>query len=141
MKRHSERDHSPRNKRSRNAHSPDLDYYDRHSVDYGRRDRHERRSPSPRRDSSRSYYDSGYHDRDSRVRERDYRSLCVSRLPPKLSDTQVRDELLKQFERYGDFNVKFAIFNSERVAYINFRYDIILSRLTFSIPIFCFSVF
>ncbi|KAI0233771.1 RNA-binding protein spenito [Lamellibrachia satsuma] len=53
----------------------------------------------------------------------EYRTLCVSNLHPRVADGAVRDALYKEFEKFGDFNVK-VVHNGElpRIAYVNFRY-------------------
>ncbi|GFU36144.1 RNA-binding protein spenito [Nephila pilipes] len=48
--------------------------------------------------------------------------LCVSNLNHKVNDATIRDALMREFNRYGDVNVKiFYNNNNDRVAYVYFR--------------------
>ncbi|XP_054724205.1 RNA-binding protein spenito-like [Uloborus diversus] len=47
--------------------------------------------------------------------------LCVSNLNHKVGDAPVRDALLREFNRFGDVNVKIFHSGNERVAYVYFR--------------------
>ena len=50
-----------------------------------------------------------------------YKVLCVSALHPKASDDVVRDNLYREFKKYGDISVRAMHAPDERVAYVYFR--------------------
>lgn len=51
-----------------------------------------------------------------------YRSLCISNLNPKISETILIESLHREFERFGAFNIRMSYSGDQMVAYINFRY-------------------
>lgn len=54
--------------------------------------------------------------------DNEYRSLCISNIPSKLSDAMVKDSLLHEYWKFGEMNVKVTFSGDQRVAYLNFRY-------------------
>ena len=61
--------------------------------------------------------------REKPVYSNEYRTLCVSNLHPRVDDNSVKEALFKEFEIFGDFNVK-VVRNGDfpRIAFINFRF-------------------
>ena len=134
MKRQGDLDYSSHSKRNRGGYSPELDIYDRYDK-YSDNYKHERKgheadarhgtygtssgrrsqSPRNRRHSYADYY-------GSTGQRETYRSLCVSNLKESLPESYITDVLFQEFEKYGEFNVKFSTYSGEKVAYINFRY-------------------
>lgn len=52
------------------------------------------------------------------------KTLCVSNLNHKVSDAAIRDALLREYNRFGEVNVKVFHSGSDRIAYVYFRtYD------------------
>ena len=101
MKRHQERDFSPLNKRSREL-SDGQRYNDKNDKRNGRYSPVEEKK---RYEEQREYY----------------KSLCVRNLHSKLTNEDIETLLSHEYNQFGEFNVKVAQFNGERVAYINFK--------------------
>ncbi|GAB1609965.1 RNA-binding protein 15-like [Argonauta hians] len=51
-----------------------------------------------------------------------YRSLCISNLNPKISESIWIEKLYIEFKRFGVFNIRLSYVGDQRVAYVNFRY-------------------
>lgn len=51
-----------------------------------------------------------------------YRSLCISNLNPKISESVLVERLYCEFERFGVFNIRLSYVGDQMVAYVNFRY-------------------
>ncbi|KAK7503454.1 hypothetical protein BaRGS_00005375 [Batillaria attramentaria] len=145
MKRQQERDSSPRSKRSRSSYGPpdhDMGRDRGMSPDFDRRGRKFGMGGGGREGKPfRSYDDvdsprKGF--RDDRMQDQrfmppvrsssgggsdnDYRSLCISNIPSKLSDAAVKDMLMHEYWKFGEMNVKVTFSGDQRVAYLNFRY-------------------
>lgn len=136
MKRMQDRESSPRSKRSRSSY-PGLDHEpsrDRMSPDMDRRDSRGR-EPKPYRDFDHdldSMPRGNKYDRigdggfgppaRSEMRGPEYRSLCLSNISSKIPDTVLKDNLYREFKKFGEFNVNVTFTGDQRVAYINFRY-------------------
>ena len=135
MKRSQDRDGSPRSKRSRSGYpsiehesrdrlSPDMDrrggrmktYFDddmeRPRAKY-RDDRYEPDYPPPMQRNEPG---------PPPGRNPDYRSLCVSGVSSKVPDRILKDQMYREFEKYGEMNVNITYNADQRVAYINFKY-------------------
>lgn len=54
--------------------------------------------------------------------EQQYRTLCVSHLNCRLTDSQVSEMIYRDLRKFGDFNVKVVHNGNNRIAYVNFRY-------------------
>ncbi|XP_060565595.1 LOW QUALITY PROTEIN: RNA-binding protein spenito-like [Ruditapes philippinarum] len=52
----------------------------------------------------------------------EYRSLCVSGVSSKVPDRILKDQMYREFEKYGEMNVNITYNADQRVAYINFKY-------------------
>lgn len=112
--------HSPLERRDRRLKSP-------------LNDRRRRDSPlSMRPLSSRDSYEDSYRmkDHSSHHRSADnnnssssmpYKILCVSNLNHKTADSVVHDTLLREFQRFGEPNVKLVYDSNVRLAYLYFR--------------------
>ena len=55
-------------------------------------------------------------------RSTEYRSLCVSGVSSKVPDRILKDQMYREFEKYGEMNVNVTYNGDSRVAYINFKY-------------------
>ncbi len=99
-------------------------------------DRRRRDSPlssSMRAINSRDNYDdyrpvkehsSHHRSSESNSSSMPYKILCVSNISNKFSDNAVRDSLSREFQRFGEPNVKLVYDENTRLAYIYFRnYD------------------
>ncbi|KAI2801262.1 nucleic acid binding [Blomia tropicalis] len=113
----SPRGHSPMDRRDRRIKSPLLD----------RRRRDSPPLPPPRM-SSRDHllyhhddYRSSHHSsRSSDLGSTTYKILCVSNISNKYPDSTVRNELLKEFTRFGEPSVKLVYDKNTRLAYLYF---------------------
>ena len=112
----SPRGHSPLDRRDRRMKSP--------LVDRRRRD-----SPPlpPSRLSSRDmmyhnddYIRSSHHSRSSDISSTTYKILCVSNISNKYPDSTVRNELMKEFTRFGEPSIKLVYDKNTRLAYLYF---------------------
>ncbi|KAK7102032.1 RNA-binding protein spenito-like [Littorina saxatilis] len=143
MKRQQDREGSPRgSKRSRSSYGPpDHDMgRDRMSPDFDRRGGRKFMGGGPREGKPFRDYDDMDHPprknfRDDRMQdqgfmppmrggggENDYRSLCITNIPSKVSDAALKDAMLHEFWKFGEMNVKVTFSGDQRVAYLNFRY-------------------
>ena len=53
----------------------------------------------------------------------EYRTLCVSNLNQHVPDDEIKEALLREFERYGEFNIRIVHTGDNfRIAYVNFRF-------------------
>lgn len=96
-------------------------------------DRRRRDSPPlpPSRMSSRDHmfyhhdeYPRTHHSRNSDMGSTMYKILCVSNISNKYPDSTVRNELIKEFNRFGDPSVKLVYDKNTRLAYLYFNnYD------------------
>lgn len=51
-----------------------------------------------------------------------YKVLCVSALHHKATDGEIKENLYREFKKYGDFNIRLSLDESrERIAYVCFR--------------------
>lgn len=50
-----------------------------------------------------------------------YKILCISNLSSKISDGSIRDQLVREFSRFGDVSVRVCFDGVERIAYVYFR--------------------
>lgn len=119
MKRSSDRDTPPRNKRSRSS----MGRYDDSSDERITPERIRRRGSRARSPSPRPRYLSPHRDDYLRPAERayPYKVLCVSALHPKASDEIIKDTLYREYKKYGDFSIRISHELDERVAYVCFR--------------------
>ncbi|XP_076468799.1 RNA-binding protein spenito-like [Babylonia areolata] len=137
-----DRESSPRSsKRSRSGYAPpDHDIgRDRMSPDYERRSRKYMSSGTREGKPFRDYddMDSRKHFRDDRMQSQgfappmrssggggadDYRSLCITNIPSKVSDLVLKDALMQEYWQYGEMNVKVTFSGDQRCAYVNYRY-------------------
>lgn len=82
------------------------------------------RTPSPR-----DRYQSPPHHEEYVVRPREippavghfYKVLCVSALHPKAPDEFIKENLYREYKKFGDFTIKISYDLDERVAYVCFR--------------------
>lgn len=134
MKRSQDRDGSPRSKRSRAGYTvldPDLGR-DRLSPEMDRRggrmkDYYEEEMSRHRakyRTGRMPEYSSDYAPSIPRTETRnpEYRSLCVSGVSSKVPDRILKDQMYREFEKYGEMNVNITYSGDQRVVYINFKY-------------------
>ena len=143
MKRQQDREGSPRSsKRSRSGYGlPDHEMgRDRMSPDFDRSRSRKFMGGGPREGKPFRDYDDidppRKHFRDDRTQsqgfappmrssggqDNDYRSLCITNIPSKVSDAELKDALLREFWKFGEMNVKVTYSGDQRVAYLNFRY-------------------
>ena len=54
--------------------------------------------------------------------DNEYRSLCITNIPSKVSDAALKDAMLHEYWKFGEMNVKVTFSGDQRVAYLNFRY-------------------
>ena len=143
MKRQQDREGSPRgNKRSRSGYGPsDIeDSRDRMSPDFDRRGGRKFLGGGPREGKPFREYDDvdppRKHFREDRLQDQafmppvrgsgapdnEYRSLCITNIPSKVSDAALKDALLHEYWKFGEMNVKITFSGDQRVAYLNYRY-------------------
>ena len=111
----SPRGHSPLDRRDRRMKSPMMD-------------RRRRESPlQPPRMSSRDHliyhhedYSRSHHSRSSDLTSTTYKILCVSNISNKYPDSTVRNELKKEFARFGEPSIKLVYDRNTLLAYIYF---------------------
>lgn len=140
MKRQQDRDGSPRSKRSRSSYGlPDHELVrDRLSPDFDRRG--SRKFMGREGKAFRDYDDMDSPRksfRDDRIQEQgipphmrsggsggdnEYRSLCITNIPSKVTDAMLKETLLNEYWKFGEMNVKVTFSGDQRVAYLNFRY-------------------
>lgn len=63
----------------------------------------------------------GSHDAEKTERTTDFKTLFVGNLNQQVPDPQLKDALYKEFEKFGEFNVKLSYNGEEKVAYVCFR--------------------
>ncbi|XP_052780402.1 LOW QUALITY PROTEIN: putative RNA-binding protein 15B [Mya arenaria] len=131
MKRSQDRDVSPRIKRSRSEYlGPEHDFIrDRYSSERERsRTRMKDTFFEDEMDRQRAKYkDDRYDDYPpamprTETRNPEYRSLCVSGVSSKVPDRILKDQMYREFEKYGEMNVNITFSGDQRVVYINFKY-------------------
>lgn len=133
MKRSQDRDGSPRSKRSRSGY-PGIDHdsgRDRFSPEMDRRGSRMKpyREFEDEMDRPRAKYRDDRFEPDyppvmprTESRSLEYRSLCVSGVSSKIPDRILKDQMYREFEKYGEMNVNITYSGDQRVAYINFKY-------------------
>lgn len=93
-------------------------------------ERRDRRMKSPPRDRDRARSPLGRLPRDPyddypppppKREHLPYKILCVANLFHKASDGSIRDQLMREFARFGDVSVKVCHDGNERFAYVYFR--------------------
>ncbi|KAL8567526.1 hypothetical protein ACOMHN_010117 [Nucella lapillus] len=135
-----DRESSPRgSKRSRSGYGPpDHDMgRDRMSPEYERRSRKFMGGGSREGKPFRDYddLDSRKHFRDDRMPNQgygppmrnsggveNYRSLCITNIPSKMPDADLKDVLTQAYWKFGEMNVKVTFSGDQRCAYVNYRY-------------------
>jgi RNA-binding protein 15 len=150
MKRQQDRDGVAKNKRSRMGYggpdggdierlSPEIDRREgRGSRPKNHRDREMREHRSPRdRDydvvpdrmpkrhkEDRILVDPYVERRIAGAEYAEYRTLCISNLNTQVPDVMIREALVSEFEKIGDFNIKIehGATIADRMAYLNFRH-------------------
>lgn len=129
MKRSQDRDVSPRSKRSRSAYIDHEDLRDRLSPDMDRRGGGRYREFDDDMDRPRARYRDDRYEPDyppqmprPEIKTPDYRSLCISGASSKIPDRVLKDQMYREFEKYGEMNVNITYSGDQRVAYINFKY-------------------
>ena len=63
---------------------------------------------------------SSHHSRNSDMGSTIYKILCVSNISNKYPDATVRNELIKEFTRFGDPSIKLVYDKNTRLAYLYF---------------------
>lgn len=130
MKRSQDRDGSPRSKRSRSGY-PGLEHEgrDRLSPDMDRRGGRMKYFDDDMDRPRAKYRDDRYEPdypppmpRTEPSRNPEYRSLCVSGVSSKVPDRILKDQMYREFEKFGEMNVNITYNADQRVAYINFKY-------------------
>ncbi|KAL4226935.1 dosage compensation by inactivation of X chromosome [Mactra antiquata] len=135
MKRSQDRDGSPISKRSRSGY-PGLEHDSRRDRLSPEMDRRGGSRMKPYRDFDdemdrpRAKYRDDRYDPDyppppmprTENRNPEYRSLCVSGVSSKVPDRILKDQMYREFEKYGEMNVNITYNADQRVAYINFKY-------------------
>ena len=54
---------------------------------------------------------------------KEYRTLCLSNINPRVQDTTIKEAIHQEFRKFGDFNIKIVQVGPERrIAYVNFKY-------------------
>ena len=129
MKRSQDRDVSPRSKRSRSAYLDHEDIRDRLSPDMDRRGGGRYRDFDDDLDRPRARYRDDRYEPDfpppvprPEIKTPDYRSLCISGASSKIPDRVLKDQMYREFEKFGEMNVNVTYSGDQRVAYINFKY-------------------
>ncbi|KAH3880917.1 RNA-binding protein spenito-like [Dreissena polymorpha] len=130
MKRSQDRDGSPRSKRSRSGY-PGLDHdiiRERLSPEMDRRGGrikyYVEEMDRPRAKYRDDRYEPDYPPPVSRSESRnsEYRSLCISGVSSKVPDRILKDQMYREFEKYGEMNVNITFNADQRVVFINFKY-------------------
>lgn len=109
----SPRGHSPLDRRDRRMKSPLVD----------RRRRDSPPLPPPTRMSSRDhllYHNDDYIRPSHHSSSTTYKILCVSNISNKYPDSTVRNELMKEFARFGEPSIKLVYDKNTRLAYLYF---------------------
>ncbi|KAF7488566.1 Putative RNA-binding protein 15B [Sarcoptes scabiei] len=116
----SPRGHSPLERRDRRLKSPLVDRRRRDSPPF---------YPSMARMSSRDhlmyhhddYIRNPHHNRGADLPPTTYKILCVSNISNKYPDSTVRNELMKEFARFGNPSIKLVYDKNTRIAYLYFN--------------------
>lgn len=58
---------------------------------------------------------------EKQERQTDFKTLFVGNLNQQVPDPQLKDALYKEFDKFGEFNVKLSYNGDEKVAYVCFR--------------------